>query len=188
MTPATRTTPTDAPDVEAVRTAVESVPDPELPPVNVGHLGMLHDLVVRDDGHVEIELLPTFAGCPATDMIQEDVEAAVGAVDGVTAVTVRFRFDPPWTPDRIDAEGRERLREFGITPPGGPIRSPALDDLEDRDVLPLDTSAAEPEPRPCPYCGSTQTERDSAFGPTPCRAIHYCRDCRQPFEAFKPLG
>lgn len=183
MTPATRTTP----DLDAVRDAVESVPDPELPPVDIGHLGMLHDLVVHEDGAVEVELLPTFSGCPATDVIAEDVDAAVGAVDGVTAVTVRFRFDPPWTPDRINAEGRDRLREFGITPPGGPIRSRALDDVEDRTVLPLATSRTG-STRPCPYCGSDETERDSAFGPTPCRAIHYCRDCRQPFEAFKQLG
>lgn len=184
MSPAIRT----APDIDAVRAAVESVPDPELPPVNVGHLGMLHDLAVHEDGRVMVELLPTFSGCPATDVIAEDVEAAVHEVDGVTAVAVRFRFDPPWTPDRIDAEGRQRLREFGIAPPGGPIRSPALDDLEARDVLPLTGRTTSPEPRPCPYCGSTQTERDSAFGPTPCRSIHYCPDCRQPFEAFKQLG
>lgn len=184
MSPATRT----APDLDAVRTAVESVPDPELPPVNIGHLGMLHDLDVHDDGLVEVTLLPTFSGCPATDVIAEDVEAAVSAVDGVTDVTVRFRFDPPWTPDRIDAAGRERLREFGITPPGGPIRSAALDGVDERPVLPLTGGTGSEERRPCPYCGSSETERDSAFGPTPCRAIHYCRDCRQPFEAFKQWG
>lgn len=187
MNPTTRTSTDTAPDLDSVRTAIESVPDPELPPVTVGHLGMLHELTVHEDGRVEVDLLPTFSGCPATDVIREDVEAAAGAVDGVTKVTVRFRFDPPWTPDRIDAEGRERLRDFGITPPGGPIRSRATEGLEDRAVLPLSDRGDEAA-RPCPYCGSTETERDSAFGPTPCRAIHYCNACRQPFEAFKPLG
>lgn len=185
VTPATST----APDVDAVRTAIGSVPDPELPPVTVGHLGMVHDVTVHADGRVEVELLPTFSGCPATDVIREDVEAAAGAVDGVTQVSVRFRFDPPWTPDRIDAEGRERLREFGIAPPGGPIRSPALDGIDSRTVLPLNAAEDDdPARRPCPYCGSTETERDSAFGPTPCRAIHYCNECRQPFEAIKRFG
>lgn len=184
MSATTRT----APDVDQIRAAIESVPDPELPPVTVGHLGMLDGLTVHDDGRVQIDLLPTFSGCPATDLIREDVEAAVNAVDGVTAVSVRFRFDPPWTPQRIDAEGRRRLRDFGITPPGGPVRSAAVEGLADRDVLPLSGPASRSAPRECPYCGSDETERDSAFGPTPCRAIHYCRSCRQPFEAFKELG
>jgi ring-1,2-phenylacetyl-CoA epoxidase subunit PaaD len=135
-----------------------------------------------DDGRVEVEMLPTFSGCPATDLIGDDVAEAVRGVPGVTEVTVSFRFDPPWTPERIDAEGREQLREFGITPPGEVVRSPALDGAEDRPALPL----LRPQ-RPCPYCGSSETETDSAFGPTPCRSIHFCRACQQPFEAFKDL-
>jgi ring-1,2-phenylacetyl-CoA epoxidase subunit PaaD len=172
------------PDRDAVRRAVGSVPDPELPVVTVGNLGMLHDLTI-DGGRVEVEILPTFSGCPATDVIREDVETAVAEVPGVTDVSVRFRFDPPWSSERIDAEGRERLREFGITPPGETVRSPALNGAADRKRLPL-AGGARVE-RPCPYCGSTETETDSAFGPTPCRSIHYCRSCRQPFEAFKDL-
>jgi ring-1,2-phenylacetyl-CoA epoxidase subunit PaaD len=172
-------------DRDAVRRAVADVPDPELPPVTVGMLGMLHDLDVDDAGHVHVELLPTFAGCPATEMIERDVVDAAMAVPGVTAVTVRFRFDPPWTADRIDATGRQRLREFGIAPPGGPVPSVAPDG---RRTLPLVVapSAAAGAPRPCPYCGSDETDRESAFGPTPCRDLRYCRSCDQPFEAFKP--
>lgn len=171
--------------VAELRRAVGSVPDPELPAVTVGNLGMLHDLTVDADGRVEVEILPTFSGCPATDVIREDVQAAVAVVPGVTEVSVHFRFDPPWTPERIDEEGRERLRDFGITPPGETVRSPALDGAADRERLPLMGRA--PARRPCPYCGSERTETDSAFGPTPCRSIHYCSDCRQPFEAFKDL-
>ncbi len=172
------------PDVEALRRAVESVPDPELPPVDVGDLGMLHDLAVAEDGAVRIELLPTFSGCPATDMIARDVEAAVRKVPGVTAVEVRFRFSPPWTPERISPAGRERLREFGITPPGAVVApGEVLDRLERRGALPTMTPR-----RPCPYCGSEDTVTDSAFGPTPCRSLHFCHSCQQPFEAFKSLG
>jgi ring-1,2-phenylacetyl-CoA epoxidase subunit PaaD len=173
------------PDREAIRRAIESVPDPELPAVTVGNLGMLHDLAVDAEGMVEVEVLPTFSGCPATDVIREEVEAAVAAVPGVTGVSVRFRFDPPWSSERIDAAGRERLREFGVTPPGEVVRSPALDGAASSRRLPLAGRAG--ARRPCPYCGSAETETDSPFGPTPCRSIHYCRACQQPFEAFKDL-
>ncbi|WP_211262660.1 1,2-phenylacetyl-CoA epoxidase subunit PaaD [Nitriliruptor alkaliphilus] len=168
------------PDVARVRAAIADVPDPELPPVTIGMLGMLHELDV-DGGHVYVELLPTFAGCPATDMIERDVVAAASAVPGVDEVTVRFRFNPPWTPDRIDAVGRERLREFGIAPPGGATGAPAPDG---RVTLPLMLGPAS-DPRPCPYCGSADTVRESNFGPTPCRDVRFCDACQQPFEAFK---
>jgi ring-1,2-phenylacetyl-CoA epoxidase subunit PaaD len=165
---------------DEVRDAVDGVADPELPPVTIGMLGMVHHLEV-EDGHVRVELLPTFAGCPATEMIERDVVAAVAGLPGVDEVTVRFRFDPPWTPDRIDAVGRERLREFGIAPPGGATGAPAADG---RMSLPLLVGPAS-DPRPCPYCGSTATVRESSFGPTPCRDIRFCEGCQQPFEAFK---
>ncbi len=174
-------------DTGAVRRAVEDVPDPELPPVTIGMLGMVHDLEVSDEGIVHVELLPTFSGCPATEMIERDVVAAASEVPGVTGVRVRFRFDPPWTPDRIDATGRERLREFGIAPPGGPIHGAVTPAGRRALPLALDASSAEEAPRTCPYCASTDTIRDSAFGPTPCRDVRYCNACQQPFEAFKPL-
>jgi ring-1,2-phenylacetyl-CoA epoxidase subunit PaaD len=172
-------TATTAADLATVRDTVAGVPDPELPPVTIGMLGMIHD--VRLDprtGRVEVELLPTFSGCPATEMIERDVRGAVGALPGVAEVDVRFRYDPPWSSDRIDAEGHDRLREFGIAPPLGTIH-----DVPDA-VRRLPIAAP---PTPCPYCGSTDTAKESGFGPTPCRAIHYCDACRQPFEAFKQL-
>jgi ring-1,2-phenylacetyl-CoA epoxidase subunit PaaD len=131
---------------------------------------------------VDIDLLPTFSGCPATEMIGEDVETAVREVPGVTEVRVRFRYEPAWSPDRIDDEGREQLRRFGIAPPGGPLMGSARP--EGRTSLPLTTSSLGP-PRPCPYCGSDDTVRDAPFGPTPCRDVRFCRACDQPFEAFK---
>jgi ring-1,2-phenylacetyl-CoA epoxidase subunit PaaD len=173
-----------APDNAAVRAAVEAVPDPELPAVTIGDLGMLHDLCVDTAGTVEVELLPTFAGCPATDLIGEDVRDAVREVPGVRAVTVRFRLDPPWGTQRITERGRERLRDFGIAPP---VAGPPSSESTSLGVLPLLSVGSSPAPAPCPYCGSRETETDSPFGPTPCRAIQYCRSCRQPFEAFKAL-
>ena len=156
--------------LQRIRQAVEAVPDPELPPVTIGMLGMVAD--VRDeDGTVVVELLPTFSGCPATQMIGEDVAAAVRRA-GAEDVDVRWLRRPVWTSDRITAEGREALTGFGIAPPGP------------RPLLPV---VADAPPVACPMCGSTDTVADSPFGPTPCRAAHYCRACRQPFEAFKPL-
>lgn len=169
-------------DLAVVRGAVEAVPDPELPPVTIGMLGMVHDVTVEGGGVVHVELLPTFSGCPATEMIERDVVAAAAAVAGVETVRVRFRYDPPWTPDRIDAAGREQLRRFGIAPPGGAIDGGARPD--GRPTLPLAPTAAV---RPCPYCGSSDTVRESSFGPTPCRDLRFCAGCQQPFEAFKAL-
>lgn len=171
-------------DADAVRRAVESVPDPELPPVTVGMLGMVEDVTISGDGAVTVDLLPTWSGCPATDAIRDDVEDAVRAVDGVRDVEVRFRFDPPWSVDRIDDEGREALRSFGITPPdrrGGAAPVTAVEVPDGVTPLPVTGRPA----RTCPYCGSADTTLDSPFGPTPCRSIHFCEACRQPFEAFK---
>jgi ring-1,2-phenylacetyl-CoA epoxidase subunit PaaD len=165
-----------------VRRAVESVPDPELPSVTIGMLGMVHHVAVSPDGAVVVELLPTYSGCPATEMIERDVVAAVSTVDGVDRVTVRFRYDPAWSPDRIDAQGREQLRAFGIAPPGGPIVDAVRPD--GRIPLPL-AVGADATPRPCPYCGSEDTVRDSPFGPTPCRDLRACNACGEPFEAFR---
>lgn len=166
---------TTQPRLADVRKAAGAVRDPELPAVTLAMLGVLHE-VALDGDHATIELLPTFSGCPALDVISEDVRTAVGAVDGVGSVTVRFRHDPPWTPDRITPAGHEALRSFGIAPPVGRSELP---------VLPTMSAPAAAPPRPCPYCHSTDTERDGMFGPTPCRDVRYCRNCQQPFEAFK---
>lgn len=168
-----------------VRATVESVADPEMPAVTIGMLGMVHDLH-ESDGTVVVELLPTFAGCPATDMIREDVETALAEVDGVDRVEVVFRYSPVWTPQRISAEGRARLVDFGIAPPLPPASGDA-DGSGGATVtaLPIVSVTEATSGRTCPWCGSTATERDSAFGPTPCRDLWMCTACRQPFEGFK---
>lgn len=182
-------------DLDAVRAAAASVPDPELPPVTLGMLGMVHD-VRLEEGRVVVELLPTFSGCPATEMMGRDVRAAiVDRVDGVDdpdAILVRWLFEPQWTTERISEDGHDRLKEFGIAPPtgggvvtGGPPR-------DGRRTLPVSVARDDPDADPaaavtCPYCDSAAVEEDSPFGPTPCRASWYCNDCDQPFERFKPL-
>ena len=156
--------------------ALERINDPEIPPCSITDLGIVERIRVSDDA-VEVLLLPTFAGCPALDVIREDAEAAVRAVAGDRAVGVRFVYSPPWTSDRITPAGRRALREYGITPPGDGPRNPV--------VIPL-AALLPTEGATCPFCGSANTVMESAFGPTLCRATHYCRTCRNPFEAFKP--
>ena len=157
--------------VASVREALGRVRDPEIPPVAITDLGIVED-VRTPPGAIEVDLLPTVAGCPALDVIREDVEAAVSAVAGDRAVRVRFVNSPPWTSDRVTRAGRDAMRTYGLTPPPGVTGTLVLP------VIPLN-------PR-CPFCGSRDTVRESAFGPTLCRATHYCNACRNPFEAFKP--
>ena len=161
-------------DAGQVRAAVSAVPDPELPTVTIGMLGMVERVDLTREGDVTVELLPTFTGCPATDYIVVDVRAAAMAVPGVRSVDVRLRLSPAWTADRITPEGREALRGFGIAPP-------------QTERLPLLGIAGRSDPM-CPYCGSADTQVTNAFGPTPCRALHQCNACHNPFEGFKALG
>lgn len=157
----------------AVWDALANVPDPEIPAVSVVDMGMVHEVRV-EGGSVGVTILPTFTGCPAIDIIKGDVAAAVALVDGVEEVGVDTTFEPPWTTERITPEGREKLRGFGLAPPEGtgPV---------------LITQIGLPKAAKCPFCGSTETENDNPFGPTPCRALYYCRACRNPFEQFKPV-
>lgn len=166
-----------------VRAALDRVPDPEMPPVSVAELGMVVD--VRVDGpQVGVDLVATFSGCPATRVIAEDVRRAVAAVDGVEDVDVRWVRSVVWDPQRITPAGREKLRAFGIAPPGpggggedaggGRAGAQTLVQLGRRTGV------------PCPRCGSADTVEDSPFGPTPCRSTSFCRACREPFEAIKP--
>jgi ring-1,2-phenylacetyl-CoA epoxidase subunit PaaD len=155
-----------------------TIRDPEIPAINLVELGVIGSVSV-DDRHVEVELLPTFVGCPAIGVMQEQITERVGALGLADQVSVRLSFDPPWTSDRITPEGRERLRLSGFAPPHiAPSPVGGMDALEELAVL----SVAE-----CPYCGSRNTTLENPFGPTLCRSIYHCADCRQPFEQFKRI-
>jgi len=158
-----------------VRAALEAVMDPEIPTCSIADLGMIQRVEVGAEA-IEVDLLPTFVGCPAKDVIGADAEAAVREAAAGREVRVRFVYDPPWTTERITAAGKATLREYGISPhwEGGPASGPV--------VVPLLSKKAGV---PCPYCGSAETVMESAFGPTPCRAAHFCRACRNAFEGFK---
>jgi ring-1,2-phenylacetyl-CoA epoxidase subunit PaaD len=153
------------------RAALETVPDPEIPTCSILDLGMLHAIEVDEDT-LRVSLLPTFAGCPALDVIRSDTVAALKRALPAMKIEVRFTFEIPWTSDRITDEGRERMGALGIAPPGA-------------HALPIVLEGPRAAAGPCPYCSSAETELSSAFGPTPCRAVAYCNACRNPFEPFK---
>ncbi len=148
--------------IETVRSALAEVMDPELPMVSIVDLGMIGEIVVdRVTGAIEVELLPTFVGCPALAMIETAVASRLAELGPPVRVETTFRI--PWTTDRITPSGLAALATAGIAAP------------------------AEPDAVHCPWCGSGRVVLDSSFGPTQCRSLHYCRDCRQPFEAMKPV-
>ncbi|MEO8273003.1 MAG: 1,2-phenylacetyl-CoA epoxidase subunit PaaD [Chloroflexota bacterium] len=158
---------------QAVLAALDEVPDPEIPMVSIVELGMIGAIDVGHD-EVTVELLPTFVGCPALELIRDAVAARVAALGRHARVNVSFA--TPWSSDRITVAGREKLRASGFAPPA-PVRP-------GRELPMLDAAAA---PVACPYCGSLRTTLENVFGPTQCRSIRHCAECRQPFESFKPV-
>jgi ring-1,2-phenylacetyl-CoA epoxidase subunit PaaD len=153
-----------------------STPDPELPQVTVGDLGILRAVDVTDDGAVVATITPTYSGCPAIREITADLQARLRAA-GYPRAQIRTRLDPPWTTDWITPAGRAKLAAAGIAPPApAPLRT---------GPVPL-TLTARTTVR-CPRCGSTDTVETARFSGTACKALHRCRACAEPFEAVKPL-
>ena len=161
--------------VERAWSVLHGVPDPEVPVLSVCDLGLVRE-VLASDGAVEVVLTPTYSGCPATEVIAQSVHDALAGA-GFDAVKITTRRAPAWTTDWISAEGRRKLRDYGIAPPSG-------DAPVDAGVQPIRIRSRAVE---CPRCGSHDTERLSAFGSTACKALHRCLACREPFEHFKPL-
>jgi ring-1,2-phenylacetyl-CoA epoxidase subunit PaaD len=155
-----------------------AIPDPEIPAIGLVDLGVIGSVEISD-GTARIDLLPTFVGCPAIGVMQTEIEQRIGGLGVADAVEVKLTFNPPWTSDRITPQGRERLRLSGFAPPAPVPPTDAGDGLAELDVLAVMPVAE------CPYCGSRNTTLDNPFGPTLCRAIYHCADCRQPFEQFK---
>lgn len=157
---------------EDVVQAIERVTDPEIPTISVVDMGIITGVEVVDDNTVHVSMTPTFVGCPAIDVMKNDVEQAVREL-GVENVVVDVNFDIPWSTNRLTEKGREALLKHGLAPPE-----------------PFDTLALELEVLnnvACPYCGSHNTTLKSPFGPTLCRSLHYCNACLQAFEGFKPV-
>lgn len=159
-------------NAEAAWAALAAVPDPEIPAISVVDLGIVREVRCEGDA-VTVTVTPTYAGCPATELIRADIERALRDA-GAGAVTIHTVLSPAWTTDWLSAETRARLAAHGIAPPQG-----AADDGARPLVF---------RPRvPCPRCGSRGTEQLSAFGATACKALYRCTACREPFEYFKPI-
>ena len=155
--------------------ALDTVLDPEVPVLSVRDLGIVRGVTVDDTGGADVVLTPTYSGCPATEVIADSVRQALEQA-GFAPVRVRQQLAPAWTSDWISADGREKLRRYGIAPPSGHAAVAG-----EQPVRVLARGIA------CPRCGSMQTERLSAFGATACKALYRCTACREPFEYFKPI-
>ena len=166
-------------DPRAVLEALRDVADPEIPNVSVVDMGMVQAIDVRP-GEIAVELLPTFVGCPAIEVIRDAVARRLE--DFGRPVRVAMSFAIPWTSDRISPAGREKLRASGFAPPPHLAAT-----VSGGRSLPMLGGGTGQPPVECPYCGSTATTLENVFGPTQCRSIRHCAACRQPFEAFKPI-
>jgi ring-1,2-phenylacetyl-CoA epoxidase subunit PaaD len=152
---------------------LEEVKDPEVPVLSVVELGIVRDVKVGEQG-VTVVITPTYSGCPAMHVIEEDIIAGLKA-HGVSPVTIETVFSPTWTSDWISEEAKAKLVAYGIAAPG-----PAADD---GGLVTLTRRVAVA----CPYCKSTRTTLKSEFGSTACKSINVCNDCGQPFEQFKAI-
>ncbi|MEI8298796.1 MAG: 1,2-phenylacetyl-CoA epoxidase subunit PaaD [Pseudomonadota bacterium] len=160
-------------DAESKRAwaVLAAVPDPEIPVLSLVDLGVIRELATDPDGGLTVRLSPTYTGCPATAMIRADVIAAL-ETEGFGPVRVVDVLSPPWSSDWISEAGRRKLEAYGIAPPATPISS----------IRAFATGADQAR---CPRCQSTETELLSEFGSTPCKALHRCLACREPFDRFK---
>ncbi len=147
---------------------LESVKDPEIPVLSIRDLGILR-AVEFDGARVRVAITPTYSGCPAMHMIEQEVRAVLQAA-GYADVMVQTQLAPAWTTDWMTEAGRDALRAYGIAPPARGC--PAL------------TMADRPAPA-CPHCGAPHTRCISEFGSTACKALYQCRDCQEPFDYFK---
>lgn len=148
------------PSIDTVWEWLDAVPDPEVPVISLVDLGIIRDVVWEDDKLV-VSVTPTYSGCPATSIINLDIETALRE-NGISNLELRRKLSPPWTTDWMSQKGRQALEKYGIAPPqaaGGPEK--------------------------CPQCGGSKLSRISQFGSTPCKAQWRCDECLEPFDYFK---
>lgn len=155
---------------DQIYTWLEEVKDPEIPVLSLVDLGVITDVQLSESG-VKIEMTPTFVGCPALDMMKNEIREVLSR-KGLDNVFIEVTFRKAWTSDLISEKGKQALKKFGLAPP------PSREIFTELEVL---------EHAICPRCNGNDTELKNTFGPTLCRSIHYCNNCKEAFEQFKPL-
>ena len=166
------------PDIDQVWAWLADVPDPEIPVISVTDLGIVRG-VSYDGDCLVVKVTPTYSGCPATAVIELDIETHLRA-QGVEDVRVERQLSPPWTTDWLSDEGREKLKAYGIAPPIDGTSSGGIAGARARRMTGGGNLLVA-----CPRCGSGETEKVSQFGSTPCKAAYRCTDCLEPFDYFK---
>ncbi len=156
---------------KAIWQLLEQVKDPEVPVLTVVDLGIIRSVHFDENQKLEIIITPTYSGCPAMDMIAVDIKAVLQE-NGFESVQVSSVLSPPWSSDWMSANGRKKLKEYGIAPPEGKVI--------DKSVL-----FAQPKNIQCPHCDSRHTKMISQFGSTACKSLYQCQDCKEPFDYFK---
>ena len=150
---------------------LELVSDPEIPVLTIVDLGIVRNVEILDNSNVVVTITPTYSGCPAMKLIEEEIAAALKN-NSVENFEIKTSINPPWTTDWLSDDGARKLREYGIAPPQkGSHDKNALFD--------------KPKEIPCPNCGSKNTSMKSQFGSTPCKSLYVCNDCSEPFDYFK---
>lgn len=158
---------------EQIWTWLNEVRDPEIPVISIVELGVLKKVQIKDN-HVLVTITPTYSGCPAMRVMEEDIIAKLQA-EGIANVQVEKAFAPAWTTDDISASGREKMKQYGIAPPNPVFHAKKSIFDEDTRIV------------ACPRCNGKHTEMRNFFGSTSCKSLYYCNDCHEPFEYFKCL-
>ena len=153
---------------EEIFKLLSEIPDPEIPVINILELGVLRDVKLNGD-EVIVDITPTYSGCPAMKMIEDDIGLKLKQ-NGIEKVKVNTIYSPAWTTDWLTDEAKEKLRKYGIAPPEKTL---------------LDKNSLFGKKKKCPHCGSEKTEMVSQFGSTACKALYKCSDCKEPFDYFK---
>ena len=159
---------------ETIWNLLKEIPDPEVPAINIVELGVVREVIIHDDS-LEIIITPTYSGCPAMKMIEEDIISTLKE-NGFENIKIKTIFSPPWTTDWMTDETKAKLKSYGIAPP---------DKLSKEELFPF--LSEKKKILSCPYCNSENTVLQSQFGSTACKALYYCNNCQQPFEHFKCL-
>lgn len=149
---------------------IKNIPDPEIPVLTLLDLGVIKEVDIQEDGLVEVTITPTYTGCPAMKVFEDDIVKTLND-NGFDNVNVKTRLSPAWTTDWMSEEGRNKLKEYGIAPPVG---------SSDKTLLQEEKRMIQ-----CPRCHSMDTEMISQFGSTPCKSLYQCQDCKEPFDYFK---